>query len=90
MRDCEQEDPQAIHRFAALLIATSTVQVKKTKSGDWLVLDGAHTIDSARTVAETLRTVFPDNPVALVVAMADDKDHAGKCWLMNCVYLRNC
>lgn len=46
-------------------------------SSPWLVLDGAHTPDSAQAVAKTVRQLFPDNPVALVVAMADDKDHRG-------------
>ncbi len=41
----------------------------------WFVLDGAHTPESARALANTLRGVFPSNPVALVMAMADDKDH---------------
>ena len=41
----------------------------------WLVLDGAHTGQSAAALATTVRQVFPDNPIALIVAMADDKDH---------------
>lgn len=40
----------------------------------WLVLDGAHTPASAAALAATLRDAFPDAPLALVVAMADDKD----------------
>ena len=43
----------------------------------WLVLDGAHTPASAAALATTLRSVFPDAPLAIVVAMADDKDAAG-------------
>jgi folylpolyglutamate synthase/dihydrofolate synthase len=41
----------------------------------WLVADGAHTAESAAALAATLRQVFPDQPVALVVAMAADKEH---------------
>ncbi len=42
---------------------------------NWLVLDGAHTAQSAAALADTVRGMFPDNPVALIIAMADDKDH---------------
>ena len=42
---------------------------------NWLVLDGAHTPQSATALAETVRELFPQRPVALIVAMADDKDH---------------
>ena len=42
---------------------------------NWLVLDGAHTGQSAAALADTVRELFPDRPVALIVAMADDKDH---------------
>ena len=38
----------------------------------WLVLDGAHTAQSAAALASFIKHNFPDNPVAL---MADDKDH---------------
>ena len=41
----------------------------------WLVVDGAHTAQSAVAMASSIRQIFPDNPVALIVAMADDKDH---------------
>jgi Mur ligase family, glutamate ligase domain len=44
-------------------------------AGLWLVLDGAHTPGSAQALATTLRSAFPNNPLALVIAMADDKDH---------------
>ena len=40
-----------------------------------LLLDGAHTAQSAAALAETVRELFPEQPVALIVAMADDKDH---------------
>lgn len=57
----------------------SGLQVERLKSSDpeggpWLVLDGAHTAASAAALACTLRSAFPDAPLALVVAMADDKD----------------
>ena len=41
----------------------------------WLVLDGAHTAQSAAALANSIRQIFPNNPVALIVAMAEDKDH---------------
>ena len=43
----------------------------------WMVWDGAHTSDSATVLAGTLRQAFPGQPLALVVAMASDKDHSG-------------
>ena len=46
-------------------------------AGPWLVLDGAHTPAAAAGLAATLRAVFPDAALAVVVAMAADKDAAG-------------
>jgi folylpolyglutamate synthase/dihydrofolate synthase len=43
------------------------------------IADGAHTPDSAKCVARTIRSIFPDSQVALVIAMASDKDHKGFC-----------
>jgi folylpolyglutamate synthase/dihydropteroate synthase len=43
--------------------------------GCHVVLDAAHTADSAAALASTLRDAFPDQPVALVLAMAGDKQH---------------
>lgn len=43
--------------------------------GPWVVLDGAHTLESAAALAQTLRAAFPTAPVALVLAMAEDKQH---------------
>ncbi|MCO5559800.1 hypothetical protein L7F22_013404 [Adiantum nelumboides] len=42
-----------------------------------LVLDGAHTASSAKALASTLKIAFPSETLALVVAMASDKDHFG-------------
>lgn len=39
------------------------------------VLFSAHTKESARALVETIKMTFPDAPLALVVAMARDKDH---------------
>ena len=43
----------------------------------WVVLDGAHTPAAAHALVATLAEAFPDEPLALVVAMAEDKDHRG-------------
>ena len=52
----------------------------------WLVLDGAHTPESCAALVETIRAVLPGPaPVALVVAMASDKDHDG--CLQVCFYV---
>jgi folylpolyglutamate synthase/dihydropteroate synthase len=39
-----------------------------------LVLDGAHTRESAAALTRSLRSAFPTQPIVLVVAMAGDKD----------------
>lgn len=44
--------------------------------GAAVLLDGAHTKESARALVDTIKMAFPDAPLALVVAMARDKDHA--------------
>ncbi len=44
--------------------------------GPYVVLDGAHTEDSAAALAAAVRSVFPSpTPVALLLAMAADKEH---------------
>lgn len=44
--------------------------------GPYVVLDGAHTEDSAAALAAAVRSVFPaPTPVALLLAMAADKEH---------------
>lgn len=43
------------------------------------VVDGAHTKESARCLADTVRQIFPDSQIALVISMASDKDHEGFC-----------
>ncbi|GAX75550.1 hypothetical protein CEUSTIGMA_g2993.t1 [Chlamydomonas eustigma] len=41
----------------------------------YVVLDGAHTRESASALTSTLRVVFPSEPIVLVIAMASDKEH---------------
>ncbi len=58
-------------------------------------MDGAHTPTSAAALAKTLRQTFGDIPIAFIVAMADDKDHAGAIYtppvilIMCWAYLQN-
>ena len=49
----------------------------ETNGGPTLVADGAHTRGSAAVMVQTLREVYPNRNFIFVVAMADDKDHAG-------------
>ncbi|KAL4384771.1 hypothetical protein GQ457_15G002570 [Hibiscus cannabinus] len=42
--------------------------------GSTVLLDGAHTKDSAKALLETIEMTFPDSRVVVVVAMASDKD----------------
>ncbi|CAA6661041.1 unnamed protein product [Spirodela intermedia] len=44
-------------------------------SGVSVLLDGAHTEASAKALADTVNMVAPNRQLALVVAMASDKDH---------------
>lgn len=43
--------------------------------GSTVLLDGAHTKESAKALLETIQMTFPDSRLAVVVAMASDKDH---------------
>ncbi|EPS60518.1 hypothetical protein M569_14285, partial [Genlisea aurea] len=42
-----------------------------------ILLDGAHTKESGEALKKTIETAFPSRRLAVVVAMADDKDHVG-------------
>ncbi|XP_073110632.1 dihydrofolate synthetase isoform X2 [Elaeis guineensis] len=44
-------------------------------SGTSILIDGAHTEASAKGLADVIRMMHPEGAVALVVAMASDKDH---------------
>lgn len=65
------------HHTQLCIMVMQVVQApsRQDTHNNWLVLDGAHTAQSATALAETVRELFPERPVALVVAMADDKDH---------------
>ncbi|KAL4594904.1 hypothetical protein ACB092_12G053200 [Castanea dentata] len=45
--------------------------------GTTVLLDGAHTNESANALVKTIKMTFGKAPLALVVAMASDKDHVG-------------
>ncbi|KAG8390375.1 hypothetical protein BUALT_Bualt01G0076900 [Buddleja alternifolia] len=45
--------------------------------GATILLDGAHTKESAQALVDTIRTTFPEATLVLVVAMANEKDHLG-------------
>ncbi|KAM3374098.1 dihydrofolate synthetase [Capsicum galapagoense] len=45
--------------------------------GATILLDGAHTKESARALTNTLQMTFPKPKMVLVVAMANDKNHLG-------------
>ncbi|XP_038985065.1 dihydrofolate synthetase isoform X2 [Phoenix dactylifera] len=44
-------------------------------SGTSILIDGAHTEASAKGLADVIQMMHPDGALALVVAMASDKDH---------------
>ncbi|XP_021277917.1 dihydrofolate synthetase [Herrania umbratica] len=43
--------------------------------GATVLIDGAHTKESAKALLDTIQMIFPDSRLAIVVAMASDKDH---------------
>ncbi|GAB2221941.1 hypothetical protein Droror1_Dr00013137 [Drosera rotundifolia] len=45
--------------------------------GSVILLDGAHTSESAKALVRTIGMTYPKAKLVLVVAMASDKDHAG-------------
>ncbi|XP_075633508.1 dihydrofolate synthetase-like [Castanea sativa] len=45
--------------------------------GTTILLDGAHTKESANALVKTIKMTFGEAPLALMVAMASDKDHVG-------------
>ncbi|KAK9724733.1 hypothetical protein RND81_05G095200 [Saponaria officinalis] len=45
--------------------------------GSMVLLDGAHTQESAKALVNTISTVCEDSELILIVAMASDKDHVG-------------
>ncbi|XP_057774259.1 dihydrofolate synthetase isoform X2 [Salvia miltiorrhiza] len=45
--------------------------------GATILLDGAHTKESARALVDMIKMAFSDARLVLVVAMANDKDHTG-------------
>lgn len=70
-----QEDADAAAAAAARAAQGGSSGGAAGEAGPWVVLDGAHTPESAAALARTLRQAFPTAPVALVVAMAEDKQH---------------
>ncbi|XP_028106672.1 dihydrofolate synthetase-like [Camellia sinensis] len=42
-----------------------------------ILIDGAHTKEFAKALADTIQMAFPKAKLVLVVAMASDKDHLG-------------
>ncbi|XP_027163858.1 dihydrofolate synthetase [Coffea eugenioides] len=66
----------------AFLIGRSQILIQNEAerlglSGATILLDGAHTKESARALANTIEMAFPKARLVLVVAMANDKDHLG-------------
>ena len=72
---CQLEEDAEAAAAAAARAAQGAAGEAGTQLGPWVVLDGAHTPESAAALAKTLRQAFPTAPVALVVAMAEDKQH---------------
>ncbi|GLT76301.1 hypothetical protein SLA2020_479710 [Shorea laevis] len=56
---------------------TSKESEKLGLEGASVLLDGAHTKESAKALLQMIKMAFPGARLALVVAMASDKDHLG-------------
>ncbi|KAL7183656.1 hypothetical protein ACSBR2_025943 [Camellia fascicularis] len=56
---------------------TSKEAVALGLSGATILIDGAHTKESAKALADTIQMTSPKAKLVLVVAMASDKDHLG-------------
>ncbi|XP_010662583.1 dihydrofolate synthetase isoform X1 [Vitis vinifera] len=54
---------------------TSTEAETLGLPGATIMLDGAHTKESAKALVDTIQMTFPEARLALIVAMASDKDH---------------
>lgn len=48
---------------------------RRDPSSEWIVLDGAHTKESATALASSIRDLFPDEALVFVLCMAQDKQH---------------
>lgn len=49
-------------------------------AGPWVIIDGSHTPESTEALIETIKETFPERrKLAVVLAMADDKDALGIC-----------
>ncbi len=83
---CDGGDDRCTH----LLLHTQQV-AQLADSELHYVLDGAHTGASAAALAATLTAAFPGRPLAIVLAMAEDKQHAcvaSRCVASRCVASR--
>ncbi|KAL3650541.1 hypothetical protein CASFOL_006944 [Castilleja foliolosa] len=56
---------------------TSKEAEKLELPGTTILLDGAHTNESAHALMNMIKSAFSESRLALVVAMANDKDHLG-------------
>ncbi|GFP91324.1 folylpolyglutamate synthase [Phtheirospermum japonicum] len=56
---------------------TSKEAEKLGLPGTTILLDGAHTNESAQALMNMIKSAFPESRLVLVVAMANDKDHLG-------------
>jgi folylpolyglutamate synthase/dihydropteroate synthase len=69
---------QVLHLPASSGVSSSQDVSSTSDAGhQLLVLDGAHSPESATALAQVLRSAFPIQPIVLVVAMASDKDTRG-------------
>ena len=67
---------EAIRAGLASTFVPGRYEVVRHRSGTTVVIDGAHSPESMRALAETIRVDFPDRKVVAVVAMLSDKDPA--------------
>lgn len=66
-------------RFQLCRLQTRESATGEPLEAPFVVLDGAHTADSAAALVDTIEAAFPGTPVAVVLAMAADKPHREVC-----------
>ncbi|KAK9145593.1 hypothetical protein Sjap_005496 [Stephania japonica] len=75
-----QEQVVYLTKNTTLLGRSQFLSLEEAKAvglaGTTVLVDGAHTGESANCLIDTINMTHPNSPFALVVAMANDKDHS--------------
>jgi len=75
-------DEHAIHRGLLSVEWPGRLQLITRPSGGRILLDGAHNLDGAKTLANCLKEHFPGQRPTLILGILEDKNWAGMCELL--------